>query len=332
MNFNSELNLFFQQLSAELEKNQIIIENHWQIDHLCYRSSTNEEYISLKKEFESLGFLLIESEVNGRLIATYKLTQPVYYKNWMIDVVEIPAPKENKVTKSGFEHIEIVCDISLEEIESRFSKCIFNKSGLSKTINAELEVELNNCAIKFHNMSLESLIQLEKNKEIFSALMTSGVLEHFKSFTPLVVGTFPLNLETQHSDIDIILSSVNLNQLENSIIEFCSKFLDFKFSKTLIQNEITLLINFTFQNKAFELFAQSNHSIDQNAFRHFFIEERLLKIGGPSFKEKIMSFRNSGHKTEPSFCLALGLSSDDSYNYLLELQNKSEQELKVLFK
>ena len=162
--------------------------------------------------------------------------------------------------------------------------------------------------------------------------MASGVLQHFKSYTPLVVGTYPLNLETLQSDIDIILSSIHLNELEKSLIDFCSKFLDFKFSKTLIQNEITLLINFTFQNKAFELFTQSNLSIDQHAFRHFFIEERLLKIGGAGFKEKIMSFRNSGHKTEPSFCLALGLSSDDSYNYLLELQSKNEQELKVLFK
>lgn len=155
-------NVFLDKLFAQLALNQIKIDKHWSIDHLCYRVSTEEAYKKFKNEFSSLGNLLIESEVNGRLISTFKLHKAIQYHGWLIDLVELPAPKKGKQTIEGFEHAEVVIDIPFEEIKRRYSHCQFDESGLKKNLNKELEIKLKDLAIKFHHMSLEQVIEVEK--------------------------------------------------------------------------------------------------------------------------------------------------------------------------
>lgn len=158
-----QANTFLTMAFAELERNHFVLDEHWQIDHLCYRTSTQESYLSTKQQFEQFSKLLIESEVNGRLITTFKLPTPIPFKNWNIDLVEVPAPKVGKTTADGFEHFEVVCDLTFDEIKNRYSQCQFDESGLAKKINQELEVIFNGFALKFHHMSLETVIDIEKN-------------------------------------------------------------------------------------------------------------------------------------------------------------------------
>lgn len=148
--------VFFQINSANINLNS------WEIDHVCYRTSSLENYENSKAYFSTLGELLIEGDVNGRPIATYKLHEPIRYKNYIIPLIEVPSPKKGKDTQEGFEHIEIVIDISFDEILNRYPKCHFEKKGLSKELNPELEIEFSDCAIKFHHQSLEEVIKIEK--------------------------------------------------------------------------------------------------------------------------------------------------------------------------
>lgn len=157
----TQANEFLTKAFAELERKNFALDKHWHIDHLCYRTSTQENYQTVKKRFESFSKLLIESEVNGRLISTFKLPQPIIFKNWKIDVIEIPAPKKGKITNDGFEHFEIVCDLSFDEIKKLYAGFKFDESGLSKKLNPELEVVFDGFALKFHRLYLEEVIKLE---------------------------------------------------------------------------------------------------------------------------------------------------------------------------
>ena len=80
-----------------------------------------------------------------------------------------------------------------------------------------------------------------------------------------------------------------------------------------------------------EIFAQEIPVTKQVAYRHFLTEERLLKLGGPLFKEKILTLRKEGLKTEPAFAKALNLAGDP-FEELLKLQTYSNNDLKFLFK
>lgn len=163
LSFNSQAIQFLDQIFERLDKNKIQLEAHWSIDHLCYRVSSQEDYQKYQAIFSQFAELLIESPVNDRMISTYKLFQPIQYKHWLIDVVELPSPKKNKITKDGFEHIEIVVDKTFDHIKEKYKYCQFDESGLSKSFNQELEIPLGDIAIKFHHLSLESVIQIEKN-------------------------------------------------------------------------------------------------------------------------------------------------------------------------
>jgi uncharacterized protein len=153
---------FLENIFQKMESKNIFLKEHWNVDHLCFRVSSIEKYEKYKQIFSNWSQLLIESEINGRMIASYKLNAPILFKHYKIEVVELPAPKPGSKTPDGFEHIEVVCDLSFSEIKKLYPLCDFNESGLNKSFNQDIKVQLNGFALKFHHMSLESVIAIEK--------------------------------------------------------------------------------------------------------------------------------------------------------------------------
>lgn len=160
---HKEAIVFLDKLFALLNEHSIDLQD-WQIDHLCYRTSDLENYEASKKKFSELGELLIEGDVNGRPIATYKLHKPVQYKQYSIPLVEVPAPKTGKETPEGWEHIEVVIDISFDDLMKKYPNLDWSTKALSKEINPELVYKFDDCSIKFHHQSLEKVIEWEKKE------------------------------------------------------------------------------------------------------------------------------------------------------------------------
>ena len=322
---------FLSNLAEELGEKKLILEPHWNIDHLCYRTHTDTEYQNLKLEFLKFSELLIESPVNGRLISTYKLFEPLAFLNRQIDIVELPAPKLNSSTSTGFEHIEVVIDIPFCQFIKNNSHLDFDDSNLDKPFNPELKVKFASGAVKFHQLSLESVVRLESNKPVFVALQNLGVLREFRDHAPLIAGTFPLGIATAMSDVDILMSSKNLNATRERLIEKYAHLFAFHMEQTMVEGEPTLLAKFVFENVPFEIFVQNIPSVRQRGYLHFLVEERLLKLGGNTFSAKLRSLREKGLKTEPAFAQALELTGDP-YLTLLDLQTQSESALKGVYK
>lgn len=161
IDFESQAQEFLKLLFEDLKKNHIEVLPQWVIDHLCYRAASENEYLILKDEFLNFSDLLIESPVNGRLISTFKLHKPISFQNWSIEVVELPSPKKGKSTQTGFEHIEVVCDVAFSELIEKYSYLKLDLGGLSKPLNQELEICLGARNIKFHHMTLSEVIQIE---------------------------------------------------------------------------------------------------------------------------------------------------------------------------
>lgn len=321
---------FLIALSQDLQEKEIALDVHWDVDHICYRTSTQTEYADFKNIFSRFSTLLIESDVNGRPIATFKLNKPLILDNWQIHLVELPAPKEGKVTQKGFEHVEVVCDVSFKELKTRFPQVTFDEKGLSKTFNQELEMCLGERNIKFHHLSLESVITLEKHPKAWKALQESKVLALFRDNNPLVVGTFPLGIETSKSDVDILMESSDLDGMERLLTKHFSHLPNFVVETQDVDELQTLICHFDLNDVPFELFVQNKETVKQTAHRHFLIEERFLKIGGSLFKEAVMKERNNGLKTEPAYAKVLNLNGN-SAQLLLDLQLKSNTHLVKTF-
>ena len=155
----AEAQLFLNELLNNLK----IDVSKFELDHICYRVDSLSEYEEYKIRFLKLGELLIESEVGGRLISTFKLMKPIKFKDRDIYLIELPAPKIGKSFKSGFEHAEFVIDISFDEFQEKYQNLNFNTSSIHKAHNPELKVKLDNgTQVKFHHKSLEDVILEEK--------------------------------------------------------------------------------------------------------------------------------------------------------------------------
>lgn len=151
---------FLDQLFQALNNDAVNVE-HFELDHICYRVATSERYTELKKELNKRGILLGETQIGGRPIATYRLDQPIHYQERKIYVLELPAPKAGSDYPEGFEHVEFVVDVPLEEFVAKFPHLRFKTKGLNKVLNADVQLQYDGFGVKFHRQRLEEVIRLE---------------------------------------------------------------------------------------------------------------------------------------------------------------------------
>jgi len=190
-NFLSHLNehvpSFVTSTVAELQSQCAMDVSKLQADHVCYRTDSIEQYTSLVEALVSSAdvfTLLVESEIGGRPIATFKLAAQIEIKSadgdHSIDVIEIPSPKEGSPYKAGLEHVEFVIGDGthkspmndeahktvLNAWTERYSSVSWNVKALDKQCNPDVSTKLELCdygkvSIKFHLIPLEDVIAFE---------------------------------------------------------------------------------------------------------------------------------------------------------------------------
>ncbi|KAM9977186.1 hypothetical protein ACTFIR_011044 [Dictyostelium discoideum] len=174
--YNSFLDTIFELLiKGGFKENEL---KELPIDHICYRVSTNEFYNEKKKQLNQLGELLVETEIGGRMISTFKLNKPIQYKDKSIPLIELPAPKKNRINYDGLEHIEMVINEPFQSFVDNHPSPINDENlkfnwvlhALNKDINPDVECEfidprikneIRTISVKFHHQSLEEVVKYE---------------------------------------------------------------------------------------------------------------------------------------------------------------------------
>ncbi len=147
-------------------------------------------------------------------------------------------------------------------------------------------------------------------QRIYHILHTHRILERLSDFTPVVVGTFPLDIAIETSDIDIACFCEDFNVF-NQVVQSCFTERE-AFTTTLIElrNQKAYVANFVVDGVPIEIFAQNIPVNEQYGFRHLLIEHAILLEKGSTFKAQIIELKRKGLKTEPAFALLLGLTGD----------------------
>lgn len=131
------------------------------MDHICYRVETNERYDEMKQNLSEVATLLGETEISGRLIATFECDEPLQVGGWQIPCIELPQPKEGAPYQEGLEHIELVTVRSLEQFEAQHPDLPFDHKGMYKKINPELGLKHAGISVKFHEQPLGAVVRIE---------------------------------------------------------------------------------------------------------------------------------------------------------------------------
>jgi predicted metalloenzyme YecM len=233
-----------------------LINQYANIDHLCFRVSSKDEYLKAKTLLSEYAELLVETNINGRPIATYKLDQPLKAEDHWIDLIELPAPKAGKIHQTSFEHIEVVYPFAFDTLIEQFPDLRFDTKSTKKLINGELKLINDRGQIKFHHQSLHSIIRLE-HLELFSKLSQD------QAFIDL------------SNSYDYVLYGNDL--LGQKILSCPLSILVFSDEKELKQDLKDILQSLS-QNFRIDLKLQHSRDPLPQSYLQFLLAEQLLKI------------------------------------------------------
>ena len=157
------------------------------------------------------------------------------------------------------------------------------------------------------------------------ALDQSRILEVLKAFDPHVAGTPSLGLAVPTSDIDILCEVPRDEVFVQLIWETFSDQDGFAI-RQWTANGRPVVASFVCKGWKLEIFGDRRPVEKQEAWIHFSVERRLLEIGGEDLKNRIMTLRREGFKTEAAFASVLGLAGDP-FSSMLDLGQEDDASL-----
>jgi hypothetical protein len=172
--------------------------------------------------------------------------------------------------------------------------------------------------LKHGNIKQQNAYKVLKELDIFNVL---------RKFDPILVGTIPINIDIENSDLDIVCEVYDFKEFQKIVENKYSMFSKFHISNNSTDNETILTVNFYVENIEIEIYAQSLNSCKQNGYRHMVVEDRILRLGGERTREEIVILKKSGLKTEPAFARYLGIYGNP-YDELLKLEEYSDKKIR----
>lgn len=152
----------------------------------------------------------------------------------------------------------------------------------------------------------------------YHVLQGLGVFQLLAEHTPTLAGTYPLDLATESSDLDILCCAQDLDAFAARVELLYGGESPVNLKRALKPGGPTVIASFTRQGLKIELYAQSLAVTHQRAYRHMLVESRLLEIGGEPTRQAVLALKLAGVKTEPAFCQVFGLDGEP-YETLLAL-------------
>ena len=158
-----------------------------------------------------------------------------------------------------------------------------------------------------------------KQQGAFYILNQHKVLENLADFDPILVGTIPINIDIENSDLDIVCYWKNKSDFMSKIKALFQNESNFAIREDLINDQESVIANFFIDAFEIEIFGQNTPTELQNGYRHMVIEDQILRSKGENFRLEIIKLKEKGIKTEPAFGLLLGLTGN-VYEELLDFK------------
>lgn len=153
----------------------------------------------------------------------------------------------------------------------------------------------------------------------YQMLVEHNVFEHLAAYDPILVGTIPINIDIETSDLDIACCWENKTQFMYELGHFFGHNQEFRLIETCINGEETVIAHFKTTHFKIEIFGQNIPTKRQNSYRHMIIEQRILLERSEEFRQQIINLKQQGMKTEPAFGFLLGIKNDP-YQALLDFE------------
>lgn len=159
----------------------------------------------------------------------------------------------------------------------------------------------------------------ERQQKAYLVLKQNKILTALTKFDPILVGTIPINIDIDDSDLDIICCWQNKKDFSSTVSDLFSSEAGFILKESVINDAESIISNFKLQNFRIEIFGQNIPTRQQFGYRHMIIEHKLLVAKGENFRQQVIALKKQGYKTEPAFAQLLGLKGNP-YEELLRYE------------
>lgn len=162
-----------------------------------------------------------------------------------------------------------------------------------------------------------------RQRQAYSTLTNNQILSKLRRFDPILVGTIPINIDIENSDLDIICCFADKLEFQKLIIDNFSNERNFTIREQPSLDTLAIVANFFLDDFEIEIFGQSIPTKKQFAYRHLIVEYNLLNKHGEKFRKQIIKLNRQGQKTETAFALALCLTGNP-YIELLKFETNEK--------
>lgn len=165
---------FEQQLMLMAKTLNISLANY-PIDHISVRCHHLETAKRWQAGLLKCGQLLSDNIINGRSICLFELEKPLLVAFQPISIIELPFPKDKIYPQETWEHIEMVIDVTPNELEDTARTLLPNplpegfnlkmsqpKGHQERLPNPTLAVSNGIITIKYHPFTIKKIIESEK--------------------------------------------------------------------------------------------------------------------------------------------------------------------------
>ena len=156
--------------------------------------------------------------------------------------------------------------------------------------------------------------------------ISHSICSPLQQFDAVQVGSFPIGVDVPGSDVDIVCCFADQLAFIEYVNHHFSHFGGYVQKMVTSRGVESVVCRFVAFGANIEIFAQKTPVRLQYAWRHMVVEERLLRLGGVEFRNRVMALRKAGMKTEQAFASALQLQGD-SYEAINTLCDATDHHL-----
>ncbi|GAB4396035.1 MAG: DUF4269 domain-containing protein [Microscillaceae bacterium] len=174
-------------------------------------------------------------------------------------------------------------------------------------------------------MNFENIDYLQKGtpqqKAVYTLLTKHQILIKLQAYDPMLVGTIPLNIAIEGSDLDIICYFEDESAFVKTILDNFGDKKNFHFTGSLPPKPPLVVASFYIEDYEVEIYGENTPVRQQFGYRHLLVEYQLLALYGEDFRQQIIALKKQGLKTEAAFAQALQLDGDP-YTALLQFEGE----------
>ena len=173
-------------------------------------------------------------------------------------------------------------------------------------------------------------METAQGRRALAVVRGAGVLQALAAHDPVVVGTFPLGLDREGSDVDVLCHADDLQRfIDHATAAFGGhpRFSSHRFVPR--DGHEAAVVRFAVDEVPVEVFAQPVPTTGQHGYRHLQVERRLLALGGERLAARLRASRPPGASVEAAFAQVLGLPGDP-FEAVLSLEGASTARLETL--